>query len=630
MRPDHGLDEALALVRRLNFSRAGSVDDAFPSDWGLMVRELLDARSTYGLMLASDPIALLASASRAAQRTAPLTGPEAGYRLVAAAIARYQSDDSPSDGDLRDLYRVSFEAVHGLRTCTQDQDAARWLYAAERSLDAALSRPVEPGLTAATLAAWQHTLAQLPPGDAVRWAAVATQRTILREAASVVAVSGTLDPDLARGLEDQLRTVIALFNPGPSSSMAPLTRDARLLGQIGADLVRARTEPPAARMSALLASHFGQVGLATRVLGVPEASSAADRLETLTLDWIAGRIQIQNPPARNETQPPRAQTAHRPAPARPVPPSPGPVGTDLSDVECADLARGRDRGRMAAAALAGDLAAVAHFTPSDDLPAIADLGREATAKLALTAAPMTDQFVRRASAGNRDDLRADLNVQLLVAAQKYDPDKGPWYPYARSWLGHTPSYYDPAGIAGKEAARHLFAAEAALYADLQRNATLNEVSAAAGLAPAVVDNLRLIRGTTTLDERSIPYGPTADSAEDTYLGQLDRRSLYAAIDTLGRDQRAAVRARLDGLSIDQIAERGNVSPATVRRRISEGIDQLRDTLLDSPPASISANLAAAAAALASEHTRPPAPTAASAEPPRQAVQRDARTPRSGR
>jgi len=105
MRPDHGLDEALALVRRLNFSRAGSVDDAFPSDWGLLVRELLDARSTYGPMPASDPIALLASASRAAQRTAPLTGPEAGYRLVADAIARHQSDDSSSVGDLRDLYR---------------------------------------------------------------------------------------------------------------------------------------------------------------------------------------------------------------------------------------------------------------------------------------------------------------------------------------------------------------------------------------------------------------------------------------------------------------------------------------------------------------------------------------------
>ena len=81
---------------------------------------------------------------------------------------------------------------------------------------------------------------------------------------------------------------------------------------------------------------------------------------------------------------------------------------------------------------------------------------------------------------------------------------------------------------------------------------------------------------------------------------------------------------------DQIAEHGNVSPATVRRRISEGIDQLRDTLLDAPPATISANLAAAAAALASEPTRPPAPAAASIEPPRQAVQHDARTPRSGR
>ena len=629
MQPDE-LAEPLALLRRLNFSRAGSADDVLPSDWGYLVHQLLDARSGHGPIPVSDPIALLASASSAAQRTAPLTGPEAGYRNVAAALGRQVGNGSPADHDLPGLYRLGLEAVHGLRISLPDQEAASWLYAAERTFDAALSRPADPSRTAAALAAWQHTLAQLPPGDDVRWAALATQRTILREAASVVAISGTLNPDLARGLADQLRMVIAASTPGQAATPPPLTRNARLLGQIGADLVSARTEPAATRMAAFLASDFGQVGLATRILAVPKARSAADRLETLTLDWIAGRVQIQNPPVRQETPSPTAVAAHRPAPARLDPPSPAAPGTDLTDIECANLARRRDRGRLAAAALAGDTAAAARFRAADDLPAIVDSGREATATLALTAVPMTEQFVRRAMIGTRDDVRADLNVQLLLAAQKYDPDKGPWYPYARSWLGHTPSYYDPAGIAGKEAARHLFAAEAALYADLQRNATLNEVSAAAGLAPAVVDNLRLIRGTTTLDERSIPYGPTADSAEDTYLGQLDRSSLYAAIDTLGRDQRAAVRARLDGLSIDQIAEHGNVSPATVRRRISEGIDELRDTLLDSPPATISANLAAAAAALASEHTRPPAPAAASIEPPRQAVQRDARTPRSGR
>lgn len=610
MLPDHGLDEALALVRHLNYERAGDVDDTIPADWGPFVRQLLDTRATYGPIPATDPIALLASSTRAAQTTAPPTGAAAGYQIVANAAARHTST-AASDQDLRNLYRMSFEAVHGLRTRTQDPAAARWLYAAERSLDASLARPVEPSLTATALAAWQHTLAQLPPGDATRWAAVATQRTILREAATVVAIAGTLDSDLAASLHEQLLAVIGAFNPSPNPRVPvpPLTREARLVGQVGADLVRSRSEPPAVRMSALLASHFGQVGIASRVLDVPQATHAADRLESLTLDWIIGRIQTHPAPSREVDAPPSVKGSSRTRPEqtqRPEPPAPTPIEGDLSYAMCAELAKDRDLGRLAAAAIAGDAAAVNQIGTDRDLQALVDAGRDATAQLAMAALPMAEQFVRKALPSNQDDMRADQHVRLLVAAQAYDPEQGSWYSFARSWLGHDSGYYDSAGIAGTRSGRHVFAAEAALYADLQRDATLNEVAAAAGVAPGYVDNLRLLRSATHLDAGLESGAPTVASAEDTYLARHERRTLYDAIDALPSDPAKVIRARLDGLTIDQIAEQLHSSPSSVRRRLNEGMEQLRVGLLGSPADATTANLASAAASLAQ---RPPGPAA---------------------
>lgn len=597
MPPEHSLDEALALLRRLNYGRAGDVDETIPADWGPLVSRLLELRATYGPIPAADPIALLASSTRAAHRTAPPTGANAGYLVVASAAGRHA--DVP---DVRDLYRLSFEAVHGLRTRTKDQAAARWLYAAERSLDAALTRPAEPSLTATALAAWQHTLAKLPPGDSARWVAAATQRTILREAAAVVAVPGTLDADLAATLHEQLQTVVRAFNPSPNpqAPMPPLTRETRLLGQIGAELVRARTEAPAIRMTALLASHFGQVGIASRVLDVPQATHAADRLEGLTLDWITGGIQTRTV-APNTTR--RAATPpvdlHPQPPTRPVPPTPIALEGDLSAAVCAQLAQERDRGRLAALAIGGDAAARMQLGHNQDLQALVDTGRDATAQLAIAALPLAEQFVRKALPGNQDDMRADQHVRLLMAAQAYDPNKGSWYSFARSWLGHDSGYYDSAGIAGRSSGRHVFAAEAALYADLQREATLNEVAAAAGLPPRLVDNLRLLRNATQLDAGIEVSGtPTSASAEDIYLADQESRALYEAIAELPSRPAQAIRARLDGLTFAEIAEQMHTSPASVRRRVAEGMDQLRARLLGTPTEATTANLAATASALA--------------------------------
>ncbi|MBU4556260.1 MAG: hypothetical protein KJ747_05260, partial [Actinobacteria bacterium] len=83
------------------------------------------------------------------------------------------------------------------------------------------------------------------------------------------------------------------------------------------------------------------------------------------------------------------------------------------------------------------------------------------------------------------------------------------------------------------------------------------------------------------------------------------RTLYDAIDELPSGPAEAIRARLDGLTFDQIAEQMHSSPASVSRRISEGIEQLRARLLESQPAITTANLAAAAAALAHRPTMTP-------------------------
>lgn len=76
----------------------------------------------------------------------------------------------------------------------------------------------------------------------------------------------------------------------------------------------------------------------------------------------------------------------------------------------------------------------------------------------------------------------------------------------------------------------------------------------AGVAPGFVDNLRLLRSATHVDAGIESGAPTVASAEDTYLDREESRTLYNAIDALPSGSAKVIRARLDGLTFDQIAE----------------------------------------------------------------------------
>ncbi len=576
--PPDPLTTALRQIRWLGPATAGVVSDTLPLDWGMLVGALVQARLEHGPIPVMDPIAVLAVATKAALRSAPAGGADVGYRDVAAMVAGYRATQGEDRRAI--LYRIAFEAVHQVRLRTQQQEASGWLYAAERSLDVALCRPVEPTRTAAALAAWLPALAQLPAGDAARWAGAATQRTILREAAAAidaVCLTSSIGPEVLTGIQQQLMDALTAFTP-PAATPS-LDAAARSLSMIGSALAAARHEPAEARAAAFLASHFGHVGVAATVLDAPRVRVAAQRLELSTLAWVAGQIQVLPQPAPDPAPlPAPAEPVAQPAPPdRTIRTSPQVTARELTDAGCTALAGDRDRGTLAAAALAGDTDAAARFAPGTDLHSIVDAGRAATAQLALSAAPMAEQVAHRAAPSNRDDVRADIHLRLLQAAQTFNPDLGRWYTYAHQWIHHAHSIYDSAGIPEPRRVRRIFAAESTLHGNLHREPSRQEIADAARSSTDHVDRTRLFQ-TTVLDEATIPHAPTVDSPESIYLAGHDQRALAVAISSLGRDQQAALLGRLDGLTLDQIAEQANVSPSTINRRLAEAINHLRAIL----------------------------------------------------
>ena len=575
-------DTSLVRLRRLNASRAGTSADTIPADWPILVHGLLAARNSFGPIPAADPIAILAVASATAQRHTPPTGPEAGYQAVATKLGAVD--------DLRSLYRVAFEAVHDARIRLRaDPTVTGWLYAAERALDVAMTRPAGPSPTAATLAGWSHALARVPADVSTRAAFAAAYRSILREARATVAATTFSDPDLAESIEQHLTQVQAAFTDlsvAPSGRMPTQTREGRLLGLFATDLRLARTEPAETRMAAFLESNFGQVELVARALDRPHAIRPAHGLELIALAWVAGQFDVR--PLVHDDSPPVALAAARPVSRAPAPAtvtplqaSPAVVQEDLTEVDCAALARDRDRGLSAATVLAGQSDDVALFGPDEDLEMAVEAGRVATARLVVSMAPNVEHLARKAREAYRDDVRADLYIRVLQAAQTYDPAKGPWHTHAQRWIRHVSTIYDPAGVEVTSRARTVFATQTALHGELHREPTSQEIANRAGFRASTVDRTRLAES-SSLEERALDRGPIERSAEDIFFAQYDQGNLDRAMAEIGRDQALALQARSEGLTYPQIAEQTDSSPSTVRRRILEGLDQLRAILPDLP------------------------------------------------
>jgi RNA polymerase sigma-70 factor (ECF subfamily) len=77
-------------------------------------------------------------------------------------------------------------------------------------------------------------------------------------------------------------------------------------------------------------------------------------------------------------------------------------------------------------------------------------------------------------------------------------------------------------------------------------------------------------------EQREAYGATPESIEAV-------RALYAIVDRLGRDERAAFILRfIEGMTLDEVAEASTVSLSTARRRISRAEARFRELLPDYP------------------------------------------------
>ena len=139
------------------------------ADWTQTVSSLVTIRRALGPISPADPLALLATATTGAARTAdvkPILAPSLG--AVSAALADV-GQDMPSRPDFDrqreavTLNCVAYELVHWVRVRTPDERTKAWLLAGETALDGAIHAPTTRSAVGVGLAAWQDALAAVQP-----------------------------------------------------------------------------------------------------------------------------------------------------------------------------------------------------------------------------------------------------------------------------------------------------------------------------------------------------------------------------------------------------------------------------------------------------------------------------------
>ena len=139
------------------------------ADWTRAVSSLVAIRRALGPISTADPLALLATATTGAARTAdvkPILAPSLG--ALSAALADVGQDmasrpDIDRQRDAATLNHVAYELVHWVRVRTPDEKAKAWLLAGETALDGAIHAPATRSAVGVGLAAWQEALAAVQP-----------------------------------------------------------------------------------------------------------------------------------------------------------------------------------------------------------------------------------------------------------------------------------------------------------------------------------------------------------------------------------------------------------------------------------------------------------------------------------
>ena len=187
------------------------------ADWTQTVSSLVTIRRALGPISTADPLALLATATTGAARTAdvkPILAPSLG--AVSAALADVGQDmasrpDFDRQRDAATLNHVAYELVHWVRVRTPDEQAKAWLLAGETALDGAIHAPTSRSAVGVGLAAWQDALAAVQPvqnAPIVRRSVALGHLAILRDTHALVdeaAKAGALPGPYADALLGNIR-----------------------------------------------------------------------------------------------------------------------------------------------------------------------------------------------------------------------------------------------------------------------------------------------------------------------------------------------------------------------------------------------------------------------------------------
>ena len=347
------------------------------ADWTQTVSSLVTIRRALGPISTADPIALLATATTGAARTAdvkPILAPslhDCGRRCSATwpATGR-RGPDSDRRATSATLNHVAYELVHWVRVRTPDEQAKAWLLAGETALDGAIHAPTSRSAVGVGLAAWQDALAAVQPvqnAPIARRSVALGHLAILRdthalvdEAAKAGALPGPYADALLGNIRDLARAHQTTLSQIDGRRLGATRVDQAVMLQVGTAVRQLTgrpepTEPLHVGLDVLLRSGLGQAVLVANLTGEPSAHPAAARISRLALEYLTNPRMLRDIDLSDAPTPPAQVEAKAAAPLEPrasagiAPMEPTiPPGTVLDGPSILALCRARDLGVAAA------------------------------------------------------------------------------------------------------------------------------------------------------------------------------------------------------------------------------------------------------------------------------------------
>jgi len=539
------------------------------ADWTQTVSRLVTIRRAIGPISTADPLALLATATTGAARTAdvkPVLAPS--LKAVNTALADLGQDmasrpDFDRQRDAATLNHVAYELVHWVRVRTPDDRAEAWLLAGETALDGAIHAPTSRSAAGVGLAAWQEALAAVQPvhnAPIVRRSVALGHLAILRdthalvdEAARAGALPGPYADALLGSVRDLARAHQTTLSQIEGRRLGATRVDQAVMLQVGTAVRQLTgrpepTEPSRVRLDVLLRSGLGQAVLVANLVGEPSAQPAAARISRLSLEYLTNPrmlrdVYLPEAPTLPAPMEHKAAAVREPRLSARIAPMEATVspGTVLDGPSILALCHARDLGVAATTGDPLNPPEILRGVDSWRWPQLVAEGRQAVTDLVGSVIPMVYAQTRRTP--NAADIRGQMFVELMGAAYRFDPQRTSpegWASYAWMTIKHARwRGVDDAGVVRKRTT---------------------------GPRPTTV----------ALDGRD-----PASQAPDPGEVVEDRHAVAAITQALGQlptSLREPLMASMQGHPLREIAEDLGYSESTAHRRIKEAREHIRDDL----------------------------------------------------